>query len=177
MSQILIYWTRGENTAFLNKSSKHFRCVTLRFPISILWEFNLIPTDISPGTVFQKKNNKIGNKKIRTDWRWFFSWFNSTRVFGYLSPFLSASLSRCLSVHFYRDYFILFARVLAVLATGLRGLLWTNPPQSCNNLSVHPQPTLLPPPLPLPIQVPLTIHKDTRMWKKCRGPKERAVWG
>lgn len=62
MSQIHIYCTKGEHTAFLNWSSKHFRCVPLRFPISILWEFNLIPTDISPGTFFLKK--KKGKEKI-----------------------------------------------------------------------------------------------------------------
>ncbi len=133
MSQILIYWTRGESTAFLNRSSKHFRCVPLRFPISTLWEFNLIPTDISPGTVFLEKKKKKSEtkKKIRTDWRRFFFFVQEHYcIWASLFRSLSVGLSVCLSVHFYRDYFILFAGVLAMLATGLRGLLWTNPPQS-----------------------------------------------
>lgn len=96
MSQILIYWTRGENTAFLNRSSKHFRCVPLRFPISILWEFNLIPTDISPGTVFQWRKKKNGNKKIRTDWGRFF--FSRSRALGYLGISLSLYVCQSLSL-------------------------------------------------------------------------------
>lgn len=150
MSQILIYWTRGENTAFLNRSSKHFRCVPLRFPISILWEFNLIPTDISPGAVFLKK--KIGNRKIRTDWSFFFLVQEHSGIWVSLSPFLSVSLS----VHFYRDYFILFVGVLAMLATGLQGLLWTNPStkpvitcQFIPSQTSYPHPSYYPHPSPV----------------------------
>ena len=147
MSQILIYWTRGESTAFLNRSSKHFRCVPLRFPIAILWEFNLIPTDISPGTVFQKKKKKERErererrkekknetKKLGQIEEDFFFSLIQERWGIWVSLSLSLSIRRSLSlrlsVHFYRDYFILFAGALAVLAIGLRGLLWTNPPQS-----------------------------------------------
>lgn len=58
---------------------------------------------------------------------------------------------------------------------GFYGLI---PHKASNNLSVHPQPNPLPPPSfspTTPIQVPLTIHEDTRMRKKGRGPKESRV--
>lgn len=146
MSQILIYWTRGENTAFLNRSSKHFRCVPLRFPISILWEFNLIPTDISPGTVFQKKK-KIGNKKIRTDWRWFFFSFKSTGMFGYLTLplclLVSLPVSQSIFAEIILSYFLGFWPCWPRGWGGFYGLI---PHKASNNLSVHPQPTFLPPP-------------------------------
>lgn len=134
---------------FLNRSSKHFRCVPLWFPISILWEFNLIPTDISPGTVFQKKKKKIGNKKIRTDWRRFFFSFKSTRIFGYLS--LSPPL--CLSVYLPVSQSIFTEIILSYLLGfwlcwpwGWGGFYGLIPHKASNNLSVHPQPTLSPPP-------------------------------
>lgn len=91
MSQILICWTRRENAASLNRSSKHFRCVPLWFSISILWEFNLIPTDISPGTVFFRKK---GNKKIRTDWRF----FSHSGAPGYLGICLCLTVWQSLSL-------------------------------------------------------------------------------
>lgn len=65
MSQILI--EPEESAAFLNRSFKRFRCVPIWFPIAILWEFNLIPTDIlyPQAWVCKKKKNqeKIGKKK------------------------------------------------------------------------------------------------------------------
>lgn len=54
MSQILIEMEERAGI-FLNMSSKHFRYVPLWFPVSMQWEFNLIPTDISPGMGFQTK--------------------------------------------------------------------------------------------------------------------------
>lgn len=63
MSQILI--EPEESTAFLNRSFKRFRCAPLCFPIAILWEFNLIPTDIlyPQAWVCGKKIRKKMNKK------------------------------------------------------------------------------------------------------------------
>lgn len=53
-----------EEHSFLKGGSEHFRCVPVRFSMSILWEFNLIPIDISPGRGFQKKTEK---NEIRTE--------------------------------------------------------------------------------------------------------------
>lgn len=91
MSQILIYWTRRENTASLNRSSKHFRCVPLWFSISILWEFNLIPTDISPGTVFseKKETKKLGQIE---------DFFSHSGAPGYLGIYLCLTVWQSLSL-------------------------------------------------------------------------------
>lgn len=53
-----------EEHSFLKGGSEHFRCVSVRFFISILWEFNLIPIDISPGRGFQikTKQQKLGQE-------------------------------------------------------------------------------------------------------------------
>lgn len=65
MSQILI------EPEERNRSCEHFRCVPRRFPISVLWEFNLIPADVASGAGFQegkkKQNQKERNKKGRLD--------------------------------------------------------------------------------------------------------------
>lgn len=172
MSQILIYWTRGENTAFLNRSSKHFRCVPLRFPISIQWEFNLIPTDISPGTVFLRKKSET--KKLGQIEDFFL--FKSTGVFGYMSLPLCLSVSQSI----FTDYFILFAGVLAVLAMGLQGLLWTNPPtKPVITCQFIPSQTSYPHPSyylhPSPANHPRT--KIPECGRKSGGQEEEAVWG
>lgn len=64
MSQILI------EPEERNRSCEHFRCVLRRFPISVLWEFNLIPADVASGAGFQEgKKNKIRKKETKTaDW-------------------------------------------------------------------------------------------------------------
>lgn len=119
MSQILI--EPEERAAFLNRSFKRFRCAPLCFPIAILWEFNLIPTDIlyPQAWVCGKKNQEKMNlkKRIRIDW----NTFHFLRKLEYLGislsltsllpPSLSASLP-----NFNRDYFILCAGVLVLLA-------------------------------------------------------------
>lgn len=124
MSQILIYWTRGENTAFLNRSSKHFRCVPLCFPISILWEFNLIPTDISPGAIFQKKKSET--KKLGQIEAFFFL-FKSTRVFGYLCLPLCLSVSQSIFTEIILSYLLEF---WPCWPWGCRGFYGLIPPQS-----------------------------------------------
>lgn len=67
MSQILI--EPEESTAFLNRSFKRFRCAPLCFPIAILWEFNLIPTDIvyPQAWVSGKKKNQEKMKKKKKE--------------------------------------------------------------------------------------------------------------
>lgn len=116
-----------EEHSFLKGGSEHFRCVPVRFSMSILWEFNLIPIDISPGRGFQKKTKqqKLGQDRMH--------FFQALILFWmvFFSPHLSLTLCLPLSLSrpFLQRLFYLICLVLATLALGLRGLLWTNPPQ------------------------------------------------
>lgn len=95
-----------------------------RFPVSILWEFNLIPADIPAGMGFstemkevgwEKKQKKLQNKiksetkklgQIGEDFFFllFFGSLERTVVFGYLSLSLSF-LPVCVSVSLSRSVF------------------------------------------------------------------------
>lgn len=110
MSQILM--EAEESASSPTRSSKHFRCAPLWFPIAILWEFNLIPADtLYPQAWVCKKKKKWD----RLEHILFF-----LRKPGYLGVgSLSLSLSLFLSAslpHLNRDYFILCAGVLVLLA-------------------------------------------------------------
>lgn len=61
----------------------------------MLWEFNLIPTDISPGTVFQKKKKSETKKLGQIEEDFFFS---RSRALGYLGISLSLCQSLSLSL-------------------------------------------------------------------------------
>lgn len=133
------------------------------FFISILWEFNLIPIDISPGRGFQKKTKqqKLGQDRMH--------FFQALILFGIMFFFLiSLSLTLFPSPdHFYRDYFILFARFWPRWPWGWEGFYGLIPHKASNNLSVHPQPPLYPPPSPIQVSLPST-DRDPNLVKMSR---------
>ena len=129
MSQIHIYWSSGKNAAFLNRSSKHFRCVPLRFPISMLWEFNLIPTDISPGTGLKKINKEKKKKRKQKNLdrlKNFVPVEEHQDIWVSISPCLSVAVAQTIFTEIILSYLPGSGRA----GHGAEGLLWTNPPQS-----------------------------------------------